>query len=117
MFLLAPNAETYFYSFSDLNPYSSENEGFLAYITYVNNQANPPLVHSLSYGDVEDVVFNVTNQAAFDYGTRCDEEFMKAGLRGLTIVFSSGDDGIGNFLIRTDPTLACSKAFPSWPAA
>ena len=39
------------------------------------------------------------------------------GLRGLTVVFSSGDDGIGNFIVRTNPTLGCSKAFPSWPAA
>lgn len=38
------------------------------------------------------------------------------GLRGLSVLFSSGDDGIGNFLIRKDPTRACSQAYPAWPA-
>ena len=91
---LAPNADTFFYSFSDLNPYDSNNEGFLAYLTYVSNQANPPLVHSLSYGDQESAVFNASNPGSVDYGNRCDQEFMKMGLRGLSVLFSSGDDGI-----------------------
>ncbi len=42
---------------------------------------------------------------------------MKMGLRGLTVVFSSGDDGIGNSIIRDDKETACSKAWPSWPAS
>lgn len=36
---------------------------------------------------------------------------------GLTVVFSSGDDGIGDFTIRSDPTAACKRANPSWPAS
>lgn len=36
---------------------------------------------------------------------------------GLTVVFSSGDDGIGDFTIRSDPAAACRRANPSWPAA
>ncbi len=39
------------------------------------------------------------------------------GLRGLTVVFSSGDDGIGNSIIRDDVQTACSQAWPSWPAS
>jgi tripeptidyl-peptidase I len=42
---------------------------------------------------------------------------MKQGLRGVSILFSSGDDGIGNFIIRSNPELACSQAWPAWPAA
>jgi hypothetical protein len=57
---LAPGADTYFYSMAETNPYSPSNEGFLAYLTLVANQTHPPLVHSLSYGDVEAVVFNET---------------------------------------------------------
>jgi tripeptidyl-peptidase I len=114
---LAPGADTFFYSFSDLNPYNSINEGFLAYLYYVGNQSYPPLVHSLSYGDVEANVFNASNPGSASYGERCDQEFMKMGLRGLTVVFSSGDDGIGNNIVRDDPDYACSQAFPAWPAS
>jgi len=114
---LAPNANTYFYSFSDLNPYDPINEGFLAYLTYVSNQESPPLVHSLSYGDQESNIFNASNNGSIIYGNRCDQEFMKMGLRGLTVVFSSGDDGIGGNLIRDNPDAACAAANPSWPAA
>jgi tripeptidyl-peptidase-1 len=114
---LAPQADTFFYSFSDLNPYDPINEGFLSYLTYVGNQQHPPLVHSLSYGDQESNIFNATNNGSSAYGARCDQEFLKMGLRGLTLVFSSGDDGIGGNLIRDDPVGACEKALPSWPAA
>lgn len=81
-----------------MNPYDDSNEGFLAYLEYVSSQENPPLVHSLSYGDVEASVFNASNNGSSSYGYRCDQEFMKMGLRGLTVIFSSGDDGIGNLL-------------------
>jgi tripeptidyl-peptidase-1 len=102
---LAPNASTFFYSFSDLNPYDTNNEGFLAYLTYVSNQAYPPLVHSLSYGDQESTVFNTSNPGSVDYGQRCDQEFMKMGLRGMSLLFSSGDDGIAgkHFLFPNSP--------------
>jgi subtilase family serine protease len=115
---LAPNADTYFYSFSDLNPNSPGDEGFLAYLTYVGAERNPPLVHSLSYGDVESEIFG-TDSTSPDptYGSRCDLEFLKLGLRGVSVIFSSGDDGIGNFLIREDPETACAKAYPAWPAS
>jgi tripeptidyl-peptidase I len=32
-------------------------------------------------------------------------------------LISSGDDGVGNFIIRSDPDLACSQAWPAWPAS
>lgn len=114
---LAPGATTSFYSIGTLNPYDSDNEGFLDYLYLVGNQSVVPWVHSLSYGDVEAVVFNSSIPGAAEYAQRCDAEFMKMGLRGCTVVFSSGDDGVGNFLIRDDIDMACSKAWPSWPAS
>jgi len=68
----------------------------LYYLNYVGNQTNPPLVHSLSYGDSMANIFNASNPGSVEYGQRCDQEFMKMGLRGLTLLFSSGDDGIGS---------------------
>ncbi len=80
-------------------------------------QKNPPLVQSLSYGDVEVSVFMPNNKTAYDYGTRCDEEFMQLGLRGVSIIVSSGDDGIAGTYIRDDVNLGCSQAWPAWPAS
>jgi tripeptidyl-peptidase I len=93
----------------DLNPFDPENEGFLSWLTFVGNQASPPLVQSLSYGDVEASIFTPDNQDAYDYGTRCDEEFMQLGLRGVTILVASGDDGLGGTQLRDDYELACSQ--------
>ena len=97
---LAPGADTFFYSMSDLNPYDPINEGFLTYLLTVANQTNPPLVHSLSYGDQESNIFNASNPGSAQYGDRCDQEFMMMGLRGLSVLFSSGDDGIGGIKSR-----------------
>lgn len=116
---LAPGAPTYFYSYSELNPANPEynNEGFLSYLTDVNNMADIALVQSLSYGDLESSVFDTTNSSAYEYGTRCDQEFQKLGLRGVTVLFSSGDDGIGDSIIRDDVQAGCKQANPSWPAS
>lgn len=119
---LAPNAPTYFYSIGTYNPNdpvntTSHNEGFLDYLTMVESQEYPPLVHSLSYGDVEAEIFNASHNGSVAYGNRCNQEFMQLGLRGLTLVFSSGDDGIGSSQIRDDPVGACQKAVPEWPAS
>ena len=72
-------------------------------------------MQSLSYGDVEASVFIPGNQSAYDYGSRCDEEFMQLGLRGVTILVASGDDGIGGIQMQDDLALGCSKAWPEWP--
>ena len=75
----------------------------------MGDQDSPPLVQSLSYGDVEMSVFPDDNNDAYDYGTRCDEEFMQLGLRGVTILVASGDDGLGGTQLRDDYELACSQ--------
>lgn len=114
---MAPQAKTTFYSFSDRNPYSYENEGFLAFLYVIGNERSPPSVLSMSYGDVEGSVFNSSKRGAVEYGKRCDVEFMKLGLRGVSVIFSSGDDGVGNTVLRKDKALACSKTWPGWPAS
>lgn len=44
-----------------------------------------------------------------------NNEFMRFGVLGMSILFSSGDDGSASYLGRTDPT-ACNKAHPEFPA-
>lgn len=114
---LAPGAPTYFYSIDTFNPYSSENEGFLTWLYYVGNETHPPLVQSLSYGDVEADVFPTDNQNAYDYGLRCDEEFMLLGLQGISILVSSGDDGIGSIPASDGDPDGCQQAWPEWPTS
>jgi hypothetical protein len=114
---LAPAARTTFYSFADRNPYSYKNEGFLAFLFSIGGERNPPSVLSLSYGDLEASVFNSSKRGAFEYGRRCDIEFLKLGLRGVTVLFSSGDDGVGNTVMRKDKTLGCAHTWPGWPAS
>jgi tripeptidyl-peptidase-1 len=46
-------------------------------------------VFSVSYGDDEDSV-------TYDYASRCNVEFQKQGLRGISLLFASGDDGAGS---------------------
>lgn len=38
-------------------------------------------------------------------------------ISGLTVIFSSGDDGIGGYNIQSDPVAACKKTNPYWPAS
>ena len=47
---------------------------------------------------------------------RCDEEFMKMGLRGLSVFVASGDDGIGSMGIRDNQEESCAVSQPEWPA-
>jgi len=47
-----------------------------------------PLVHSVSYGNDE------IQQSSKKYMETCNTAFMKAGARGLSILFASGDQGV-----------------------
>jgi tripeptidyl-peptidase-1 len=50
--------------------------------------ADSPLVHSVSYGNDE------IQQSSTQYMLTCNTAFMKAGLKGISILFASGDQGV-----------------------
>jgi tripeptidyl-peptidase-1 len=78
-------AETWWISDDDEH---DQQEPFLAYMVLLSKTPDTPLVHSISYADMawsEDVA----------YTNRVDLEFIKAGLRGISILVASGDDGAG----------------------
>ena len=52
------------------------------------NTSDAPWVHSASYGDTEDSLDAV-------YMNRVNAEFQKLGVRGLSVLFASGDSGAG----------------------
>eukprot|EP00026_Physarum_polycephalum_P002529 Phypoly_transcript_02536.p1 GENE.Phypoly_transcript_02536~~Phypoly_transcript_02536.p1 ORF type:complete len:559 (+),score=75.66 Phypoly_transcript_02536:150-1826(+) len=80
------NISTEFWSDDNLH---ENQEPFLEWILKVGNDTTPPLVFSVSYGDDEDSV-------TYDYASRCNVEFQKQGLRGISLLFASGDDGAGS---------------------
>jgi tripeptidyl-peptidase-1 len=49
---------------------------------------NPPLVHSVSYGNDE------VQQTSTEYMYTVNDQFMAAATRGLSVLFASGDQGV-----------------------
>lgn len=99
---VAQGAPTIFWSIP-----SSDQQPYLDFLIALGKNSNPPYVHSISYGDVEQ----------FDDPSlmnRFNDEAMKLAARGLTIVVASGDDGVANFLARGNAS-ACgfNPAFPA----
>ncbi|XP_048830842.1 tripeptidyl-peptidase 1 [Brienomyrus brachyistius] len=89
------------------NPGRHESqEPFLQWMLLLSNMSSVPWVHTISYGDDEDSL-------AASYMTRINAEFMKAGVRGLSMLFASGDSGAGCRHLSKG-----SNAFrPSFPAS
>ncbi len=86
----------------------SSQTPFYDWMVLVNQNSNAPLVHSVSYGEIENSPDATSNN------DRVNNEFKKAAARGLTIMVASGDDGVGNFPARTSK--ANCGFNPSFPA-
>ena len=97
---------TQFWSTAGKQPHNPENEPFLVWLENIGNltDANMPLTMSVSYGDNEPGV-------DFDYATRVNTEFQKAGVRGTSIMFSSGDGGVAG-----GQSAPCDVFVPTFPA-
>jgi len=78
-------------------------EPFLEWIVKLSNTSNAPWVNSVSYGDVESSISD-------SYLQRMESEFQMIGARGISILFASGDSGVGC-------TSACRAFTPDWPAS
>lgn len=103
MMALAQDAPTTYWSIPN------GNTPFLDWIMAVAQADDAPLVHSISYGDIEPMSDASTMQ-------RVNTEIGKLAARGITVFASSGDDGVFNFQARGDPS-KCDGAFvPSFPA-
>jgi len=66
----------------------SSSFSLLNWVNGVISMANPPLVHSVSYGNDE------VQQTSVAYMNSCNVQFMMAGSLGLSILFASGDQGV-----------------------
>ena len=82
----------------------SNQYSLLAWIDTVLNLKTPPLVHSVSYGNDE------VQQSSVQYMFACNFQFIASGVRGLSILFASGDSGVwGGF--------STTFARPSWQSS
>ena len=94
------NVDTWFISISTYS--NGGQEDFLSWMIQQVNTTDSPWVHSVSYGDVENTIAN-------DYIHRVDNEFMKFGISGRTVLFASGDSGVG--------CTGALKFTPNWPTS
>ena len=83
-------------------------EPFLRWLLAVQELRAPPLVHSVSYGDLEE-------QLPLFYMQRINVEFLKLGLRGVTLVFPSGDKGVASDFEPEEE--ACKRSRPEFPVS
>lgn len=67
-------------------------------------------VFSTSYGDDEQTV-------PLDYATRVCNTFAQIGARGSSLLFSSGDSGVGGGSCKTNDGKNAVKFIPTFPAA
>lgn len=97
------NIETEFWGFSGRSPSNPENEPFMKWLAMVSNtsDAEVPLIFSSSYGEGE-------STWSYEAGKRLNAEFMKAGARGISLLFASGDSGA---------TCTKGKFTPNMPAS
>eukprot|EP00968_Pinguiococcus_pyrenoidosus_P016348 scaffold1569_cov266-Pinguiococcus_pyrenoidosus.AAC.6 len=65
-----------------------------------------PYVHSFSYGGIE-------RQYTEEYRRRFDIELQKLGVRGVTVLYASGDDGV----ISTSEDLNCTSFYSEYPTS
>jgi tripeptidyl-peptidase-1 len=99
--------ESEFWGFSGNSPDNPQNEPFIKWLAVVSNtsDADVPLIFSTSYGEEED-------STTMDTATRTNVEFMKAGARGISLLFASGDSGAA----PGQGGCVDNKFSPKWPA-
>ena len=103
---MAAGVPTTFWSTAGAQPGSDQNEPFAQWLSDLASDPAPPLVFSISYSDDEYTV----NPA---YAQRVSIELQKAGVRGISIISSSGDGGVGG----TQPNNKCKHFLPTFPAS
>ncbi|KAH9474991.1 Tripeptidyl-peptidase sed2 [Psilocybe cubensis] len=94
------------------------NEPYGDWLDFVLKQDNLPLTISTSYGDDEQTVPE-------SYARRICAQFAQLGARGVSLLFSSGDTGVGDGVWNPHSTSTCisndgkntTKFLPSFPAS
>eukprot|EP00164_Ancoracysta_twista_P003284 GFYU01004384.1.p1 GENE.GFYU01004384.1~~GFYU01004384.1.p1 ORF type:complete len:614 (+),score=216.98 GFYU01004384.1:64-1905(+) len=83
-------------------PTAATQTPFLDWIAVLAGDKETPWVHSVSYG---------TKENTYPTQTRLDTEFQKLGVRGVSLLFATGDGGVG-----CDQTGQTLRFMPNYPA-
>jgi tripeptidyl-peptidase I len=94
----------------DSNITSNTNEPYLDWLNFILEQETIPQTISTSYGDHEQTV-------PPDYARSVCGLFALVGLRGVSLLFGSGDDGVGAGSCLTNDGTNRTQFIPSFPAS
>ena len=86
------------------------NEPYLDWLSFILKQDTIPQTISTSYGDDEQTV-------PPDYAASVCNLFAQLGSRGVSVLFSSGDFGVGGGSCRTNDGTNQVKFIPIFPAS
>jgi len=100
---VAGNVESEFWGFAGKSPDNPQNEPFLKWLMQLSStsDADVPKIFSTSYGEDE-------GSWSLAAAQRLNVEFQKAGARGISLLFASGDSG---------PSCKDGKFRPNGPAS
>ncbi|KAI0695326.1 subtilisin-like protein [Cerioporus squamosus] len=94
----------------DQNTPTNTNEPYLDWLNFILAQATIPQTFTTSYGDDEQTV-------PFDYATSVCNLFAQLGARGSSIMFSSGDSGVGGGNCLSNDGKNTTNFLPNFPAS
>ncbi|KAH0378072.1 tripeptidyl-peptidase 1 precursor, partial [Aureobasidium melanogenum] len=95
----------------DLFTTTDSNEPYLDWLTYVLAQGTLPPVISSSYGDDEQTV-------PYSYAKRVCDGFKQLAARGISVLVSSGDSGVGtNGTCFSNSNVSRPEFLPAFPAS
>ncbi|KAL7280332.1 hypothetical protein ACG7TL_005249 [Trametes sanguinea] len=89
---------------------TNTNEPYLDWLNFILDQDQIPQTFSTSYGDDEQTV-------PLDYATSVCNLFAQLGALGSSIMFSSGDDGVGGGNCETNDGTNTVRFQPNFPAS
>lgn len=113
---VARNTTTYMWVMNGSNPYSAQDEPFVEFVDAILAMDAPPLVVSISYSDDEAQIFRLSPA----YARTFDALLIKMGLRGITVLIASGDDGVAGLrpeFAHLPRNETCALAGPQWPSS
>ncbi|KAH9164912.1 subtilisin-like protein [Lactarius sanguifluus] len=86
---------------------SGTDDWFVTWLEYILDQENVPQTISLSFGVEERI-------ASMEYATNVCDKFAMLGVRGVSVLVSSGNEGVGQgTCLRDDGTVRFIPRFPS----
>jgi tripeptidyl-peptidase-1 len=97
---------TEFWGFAGKSPDNPDNEPFMKWLTQVSNTSDEdvPKLFSTSYGEGESTWSLAAAQ-------RLNAEFMKAGARGISLLYASGDSGASCKSNKFTPNMPASSPY------